>query len=93
MPEKFPELLGKGIHTTFLNRIPLIRNRPKLVPFLRTYAFESLDLSGYDIVISSTSAEAKGIITQPETLHVCYCHTPTRYYWSHSHEYLKNPEF
>lgn len=91
--DNFPDLANREVKTTFLDRIPFIRTRPKLVPFLRPYAFESLDLSGYDIVISSSSAESKGIITQPETLHICYCHSPTRYYWSHSHEYMKNPEF
>jgi glycosyltransferase involved in cell wall biosynthesis len=44
-------------------------------------------------VISSSSAESKGIITKPETLHVCYCHSPTRYYWSHTHEYSRMLEF
>lgn len=60
---------------------------------LRPYAFESFDLSEYDIVISSSSAESKGVITKPETLHFCYCHTPTRYFWSHYHEYLNMTEF
>lgn len=64
-----------------------------MIPFLRTRAFESLDFSGYDIVVSSSSAESKGIITGADTRHICYCHTPTRYYWSHTHEYQKNPEF
>ncbi len=91
--KNFPDLAFREVRTTFLNKIPFIRTRPKLVPFLRPYAFESLDLRGYDIVISASSAEAKGIITQPETLHICYCHSPTRYYWSHAHEYMQNPEF
>jgi glycosyltransferase involved in cell wall biosynthesis len=50
-------------------------------------AFESLDLSNFDLVISVTSADAKGIITSPSTLHVCYCLTPTRYLWSHEQFY------
>ncbi len=91
-PEKFPELRGR-VQTTFLQNIPFLSNRPKMIPFLRTYAFESLDLTGYDIVISSSSAESKGILTRAETLHICYCHTPTRYYWSHAQEYARNPEF
>lgn len=52
-------------------------------------ATESYDLSQYDVVISSTSAFAKGIITKPETLHICYCHTPTRYLWTESSHYLE----
>lgn len=90
--KNFEALEGK-VTTTFLQKIPFFKSRPKMIPFLRTYAFESLDFTGYDIVISSSSAESKGIITGSNTLHVCYCHTPTRYYWSHTHEYQKNPEF
>lgn len=51
-------------------------------------ATERYDLSGYDVVLSSTSAFAKGVITRPETIHVCYCHTPTRYLWSDTHSYI-----
>ncbi len=58
-PEAFKKLSGHIIKTTWLDRIPLIRTRPKLVPFLRTYAFEALDLSEFDIVNSSSSAESK----------------------------------
>lgn len=58
---------------------------------LRTRAFESFDFSNYDVVISSSSAEAKGIITPTETLHVSYVHTPTRYYWSGYEDYLRSP--
>lgn len=90
--KNFPELEGH-VRTTFIQKIPFLRNRPKLIPFLRTYAFESLDLSEYDLVISSSSAESKGIITSIDTLHVCYCHAVTRYYWGHTHAYQKNPEF
>lgn len=79
--------------TSFIQKIPFVRSRPKLFPWLRPYAFESFDLSKYDIIISSSSAESKGIITKPETMHVCYCHSPTRYYWSHAHEYSRMLEF
>ncbi len=91
-PKNFPELVGK-VTTSFVQKIPVLKHRPKLIPFLRTYAFESMDFSGYDLVISSSSAESKGIVTGTETRHVCYCHTPTRYYWSHAQQYAKNPEF
>lgn len=99
-PKNFERLFGPNgkypntlITTSFLQRVPLVRSRPKLFPWLRPYAFESFDLSAYDVVISSSSAESKGIITKPETVHVCYCHSPTRYYWSHTHEYQKMLEF
>ncbi len=93
-PEKFTKLLGNTkVTSSFLQKIPFVRSRPKLFPWLRPYAFESFDLSEYDVVISSSSAESKGIITKPETVHVCYCHSPTRYYRSHTHEYQKMLEF
>lgn len=56
-------------------------------------AFESFDFSAFDVVISITSAEAKNIITLPQTLHICYCLTPTRYLWSGHNEYIRNPGF
>lgn len=84
---------GRKITTSFIQKIPLLNKSHKLALMLRPYAFESFDLSEYDIVISSNSAESKGIITKPETLHFCYCHTPTRYFWSHYHEYLEMMEF
>ncbi len=54
-------------------------------------AFESFNFTGFDVVISVTSAEAKAIITPPKTLHLCYCLPPTRYLWSHRKEYLSEP--
>ncbi len=83
----------RNITTSFIQKIPLLNKSHKLALTLRPLAFESFDLSNYDIVISSTSAESKWIITKPETLHICYCHTPTRYFWSHYHEYLNMMEF
>jgi len=88
----FPELKDRHVYTSFLQTMPFGR-RHQLWPTLRPRAFEELNLDNYDIVISSASAEAKGVITKPETLHICYCHTPTRYYWSHYHYYLEHPEY
>lgn len=51
-------------------------------------AIEQFDLSGFDVVISSSAAWSKGILTKPETLHICYCHTPTRFLWDWHHQYL-----
>ncbi len=51
------------------------------------FALESLDLSGYDLIISSESGPAKGIIAPPHSTHVCYCHSPMRYIWDHYHVY------
>lgn len=63
-----------------------IKNHRKLFPFMPT-AIESFDLNEYDIVLSSSSSVAKGVITKPDTMHVCYCHSPMRYGWEFSHEY------
>ncbi len=81
------------VHTSFLQGWPFATRKHQLYPTLRPLAFESFDFSNYDLVISSSSAEAKGIITPTETLHIGYIHTPTRYYWSHYQEYLDNPGF
>lgn len=70
-----------------LNRLQLIKTHHEWFASLMPYAFESFNFSAYDIVISITSAEAKGIITKPNQLHLCYLLTPTRYLWSHRHEY------
>jgi glycosyltransferase involved in cell wall biosynthesis len=90
--ENFPELAHRKVVTTYLQSWPL-KFKHQLFAWARPQAMESLDLDGYDIVISSSFAEAKGIITKPSTLHVCYCHTPTRYYWSHYHQYLADNQF
>lgn len=63
-----------------------IENHRKLFPFMPT-AIESFDLNEYDIVLSSSSSVAKGVITKPDTMHICYCHSPMRYGWEFSHEY------
>lgn len=81
------------ITTSFLQHWPLAKKKHQLYPTLRRYAFESFDFSEYDVVITSASAEAKGIITPTETIHICYLHTPTRYYWSGYEDYLKDPGF
>jgi glycosyltransferase involved in cell wall biosynthesis len=91
--ENNPIFKWKNITTSFIQKIPLLNKSHKLALTFRPLAFESFDLSEYDIVISSTSAESKWIITKPNTLQICYCHTPTRYFWSHYHEYLGMMEF
>ncbi len=81
-PEPWPrEITSRPVHTSFLDRIPLSeRIYPRLLPLMNA-AFESFDLSGFDLVISSSHACAKNVLTTPDTLHVCYCHTPMRYAW------------
>lgn len=68
---------------SFLQKFPLAKSRHELYPWLTPLAFESFNFDKFDIVISVTSADAKGIITKPGTFHLCYCLTPTRYLWSH----------
>lgn len=80
----------KDIRTSFLQKMPFgLKKYQWYLPFM-PLATESYDLSGYDLVISSSSAFAKGIITQPGTKHICYCHTPTRYLWTDTHSYVDN---
>lgn len=89
---KLPQFRGR-VTTSFLQNWPLARRKHQLYPVLRTLAFESFDLSGYDLVLSSSSAEAKGVITPTETLHLSYIHTPVRYYWSNYNQYIADPGF
>jgi glycosyltransferase involved in cell wall biosynthesis len=79
------------VRTLWLQRLP--KAFKKFLPVLRARAFSHLDLSDYDLVISSSGAEAKAVKTGPKTKHVCYCHAPTHYYWNRYNEYLKNPGF
>ena len=76
------------VATSFLQRWPLSSQRMhKFALPLYPTAFEHFDLSSYDLVVSSSSSFAKGVITPPHTCHVCYCHTPARFAWR-QHEYL-----
>ncbi len=76
------------IRTSFLQRWPLSSQRMhKLALPLYPTAFEHFDFNGFDLVLSSSSSFAKGVITPPQTCHICYCHTPARFAWR-QHEYL-----
>lgn len=81
------------VRTSFLQKIPFASTNHELFPWLTPLAFESFQFDSYDVVISITSAEAKYVLTKPETLHICYCLTPTRYLWSGFHEYMRYPGF
>lgn len=83
-----------SITTTFLQRFPVwFRRHPKRLLPLLPYAAEQIDLSQYDIVVSSSSGLAKGIITRANIPHVCYCHTPTRYIWDARRSVLSRTSF
>src|SRR5450432_1612915 len=73
-----PAVRAHKITTSFLN--PLRRCYRSLLP-LMPFALERFDLRGYDLVVSSESGPAKGVLTSASTRHVCYCHTPMRYLW------------
>ncbi len=79
------------VRTSWLQRLP--KSLKKFLPLLRAYTFSRLDLSEYDLVISSSGAEAKAVRTGPNTVHICYCHAATHYYWSRHDEYLQRPGF
>ncbi len=83
------ELLAHDIRTTFIGRLPgATRHYKKFLP-LMPLALEQLDLRGYDLVISSESGPAKGVLTRADTPHVCYCHSPMRYLWDFYQDYLE----
>ncbi len=82
----FPEVIP-----TFLQKIPFVVNKHELLGTFTPIAFENLDLSGFDLIISVTSEAAKGVIVHPPTRHICYCLTPTRYLWSGYDLYFRNP--
>lgn len=83
---------GKDIRTSFLQKLPGgLKHYQWFFPLMPT-AVESYDLTEYDVILSSTASFAKGVITRPDTLHICYCHTPTRYLWSDTHEYVQELE-
>lgn len=92
-PAKFPEFADADVRPTWLNKIKLAKTKHQLFTIPRAWAFKGLDLSEYDVVISSSSAESKYVKTGPNTLHICYCHTPIRYYWSDYDWYRQHPPF
>lgn len=81
------------VRTTFIDRLPGARRHYQTYLPLMPLALEQIDLRGYDLVISSESGPAKGVIAAPDALHVCYVHSPMRYLWDHYHEYLETAGF
>jgi glycosyltransferase involved in cell wall biosynthesis len=76
-----PAITDRPVHVSWLDRVPRARTLyPKLLPLMNT-AFESFDLSAFDLVVSSSHSCAKNVLTPPTTRHVCYCHTPMRHAW------------
>lgn len=88
--EKAPWARSLRIIPSVLQKMPLPKHRHERYPYLMPLAFESFSFEEYDIVLSITSAEAKSIITKPQTLHLCYQLTPTRYLWNDHYEYQQS---
>ena len=80
---------GRKVHTSFLQRLPGMRRRYRSFLPLMPLAIEQFDLSGYDLVLSSSYAVAKGVLTGPDQLHLCMCYSPMRYAWDLQHQYLR----
>src|SRR3989338_10042083 len=88
---KAPWAKAFSVKTSFLQNFPFASGNHEYYALLMPLSFESFTFDEYDLVISVTSEAAKGIITKPQTKHICYCLTPTRYLWSGYGEYFKNP--
>lgn len=94
VPEAMSDTIRRHkVQTSFINRLPKARKLYQKYLPLMPLALEQLDLRGYDLIISSESGPAKGIIPPPGSLHVCYCHSPMRYIWNMFHDYRERSGF
>ena len=84
-----PSLQSRRLQTSFLQHMPWATRFHRHFLFLQPFALEQFDLSNYDLVISSESGPAKGVLTSTKTCHVCYCHSPMRYIWEMYPEYRR----
>jgi glycosyltransferase involved in cell wall biosynthesis len=91
--EKLPQFKDADVRTSFLQKRPFAKTHHQWFLNAMPRAFEEFDLKEYDIVLSSAHSCAKGVITKPETVHMSYCHTPMRYAWDESHEYINKSPF
>lgn len=80
---------GRVIKTSFLQNLPLTKKHHRIFPLLMPLAIEQFDFSDYDIVLSISASFAKGIITKPQTKHICYCLTPPRFLWDNSQKFVE----
>src|SRR3989344_2532445 len=79
----------KVIHTSFLQNLPLAKKHHRAFPLLMPLAMEQFDFSEYDTVVSISSSFAKGVLTKPDTKHICYCLTPPRFLWDDSQKFVE----
>ena len=87
--ENMKDFRGADVRTSFIQNLPFAKRKHQFYLSFMPYAYELFDLSQFDIVISSSHACSKGIITKPETIHVTYCHSPMRYAWDNWQEYIR----
>src|SRR5690242_17204967 len=79
---------GKPVHTSFIQKLPFAKRMHRSYLPMMPLAIEQLNVSNYELVISSSYVAAKGVITRPDQLHICYCHSPVRFAWDLQHQYL-----
>ena len=91
-PGKVKGFENATIHTSYLQNLPFAKNHHQLYLGFMPQVFEGFNLNDYDLVISSSHSCAKGIITKPQTLHISYCHSPMRYAWENSINYIREYE-
>lgn len=88
-----PLIRSHKVHTTSISRLPMAPRFYQKYLAMMPRALEEIDLSGFDLVISSEAGPAKGVISPPDSVHVCYCHSPMRYLWDQYHVYRENAGF
>jgi glycosyltransferase involved in cell wall biosynthesis len=93
-PSKVSEKIRQQeVRTTFISKLPgAVQHYQKYLP-LMPMALENMDMTEFDLIISSESGPAKGIVPRPDALHLCYCHSPMRYIWDHFHIYQASASF
>ena len=90
LPKNSRGFLGTSkVRTSFIQKLPFARRKYRSYLPLMPLAIEQFDLSDYDLVISSSHAVAKGVLTGPNQVHICFCHSPVRYAWDLQHQYLR----
>lgn len=82
-------ILNKPVKTSFISHLPKAKTKYRSYLPLMPFAIEQFDLHGYDLVISSSHAVAKGVIVGPDQLHICMCYSPIRFAWDLQHQYLR----
>lgn len=88
---KFKGIEDLDIRASWLQKLP--KSLKKFLPLLRAWTFSRMDLTEYDLILSSSGAEAKDVKRKPGAIHISYCHAPTHYYWVRHDEYLDKPGF